>query len=105
MSNALVFTGIFEDVEGEYTFEAKVGLDVASYAPAGFSDFFYAVSSFDGEPEEEDDVEERTFNGTVYSDVVEVLDDYLDYFEISWVDPEVEETVLLENLDWVTVVY
>ena len=104
MSNALVFTGIFEDVEGEYTFEAKVGLDVALHSPAGFSDFFYAVSSFDGEPEE-DDVEERTFNGTVYSDVTEVLDDYLDYFEISWVDPEVEETVLLENLDWVTVVY
>ena len=104
MSNALVFSGIFEESEGEYTFEAKVGLDVAPHAPAGFSDFFDAVSSFDGEPEE-DDVEERTFDGTVYSDVTEVFDDYINYFEISWVDQEVEETVLLENLDWVPVIY
>lgn len=105
MSNALVFTGIFEDVEGEYTFEAKVGLDVAPHAPVGFSDFFDAVSSFDGEPEDDDDVEERTFDGIVYSDVVDVLEDYINYFEISWVDPEVEDVVLLENLDGVIAIY
>ena len=48
MSNALVFTGVFEDVEGEKTFEAKVGVNIALHAPAGFSDFFHAVASFDG---------------------------------------------------------
>ena len=104
MSNALVFSGIFEESEGEYTFEARVGVNVALHAPAGFSDFFHSVASFD-EESEDDDVEDRTFSGIVYSDVVDVLDDYLDYFEISWVGPEVEDVVLLENLDSVITVY
>lgn len=102
MSNALVFTGVFEDVEGEKTFEAKVGVNIALHAPAGFSDFFHAVASFDGD-DEDNTAEDRTWNGVEYEDEVEALDDNLDFFEIAWVE-NTDEEVVLDNLDWVVAV-
>ena len=74
------------------TFEAKVGLGITIDAPIGFHDFFDAVEL------DNEDPEERTFNGKIFDDIADVVLEFPEFFGVSWVDSEKVDTVKLEDL-------
>lgn len=80
------FHGNFHNNENG-TFEAKVGVGINDDAPLDFHDFFDAVQL------DNDDQEERTFDGMIFDNVEDVLFEFPEFFEVDWVKSDKVDTV------------
>lgn len=99
----LTFTGVFEDIDHEYTFEAKVTVNIHPAAGKDFEEFVDNVYTHSMiRPVRSKDL---TWNHKVYEDVVEIINDYPENFELYMVDDSVEDEVIMDNLDWINKVF
>lgn len=99
----ITFTGVFEDIEHDHTFEAKVTVNVHPAAGEDFEEFVDNV--YHHTINQSLNTEDITWNRKVYKDIVEVINDYLENFEIYEVDDSVVDEVVMDNLDWVSKVF
>lgn len=83
--------GTFNNEENG-TFTAKVGLGISSEAPLDFHDFVDAVQLDNENPEE------RTFDGMVFDNIADVVLEFPEFFEIDWVESDKVDTVDLKDL-------
>ena len=89
--STISFHGNFHNDENG-TFEAKVGVGINDKAPLDFHDFFDAVQL------DNEDPEERTFDGMVFDNIADVVLEFPEFFEVGWVESEKVDTVDLKDL-------
>lgn len=90
MSSDIIFEGIFltNDNDGRITpssYKVEVDLSFDDHVPEGFTDFFYDVKSFHKDEETFHDIllVDRTWDGETYSDVIDVIMDFPEFFVIT----------------------
>ena len=89
MSSDIIFEGVFitNDHGGRVsTTSHKVEVDLSiDHVPTDFADFFFDVKSFHKDEETFHDIPlvDRTWDGEEYSDVIDVIMDFPEYFVIS----------------------
>lgn len=97
------FTGVFENIDHEKTFEAKVTVNIHPAAGEYFEEFVNNVYTHSMiRPVRS---KYLTWNHKVYEDIVEVVNDYPENFELYMVDNSVEDEVVMDNLDWINKVF
>lgn len=95
----LTFTGVFEDIDHEKTFEANLTVKVHPAAGEYFEEFVDNVYTHSMiRPVR---YKCLIWNHKVYENVVEVINDYPENFELYIVGAPLKDDIVIEHLDWI----